>query len=122
MKKPTDAELRILRVLWECGPSTVREVHEHLGSEGSYTTILKLLQIMSEKGLVKRDQSTRTHIYSVARAATETKKHLVRDLLEKAFSGSAKEMVMQALSAKRTSAGELAEIRKMIEEMERKNV
>jgi predicted transcriptional regulator len=118
--RPTDAELRILQVLWARGASTVREVQEELGAETGYTTILKLLQIMTEKGLTSRDESQKTHVYRAKQPAQDTRKQLVRDLLERAFSGSAKEMVMQALSAKSSSREELAEIRKMIEEMERK--
>jgi BlaI family penicillinase repressor len=118
--RPTDAELRILQALWARGPSTVRQVNEELGSDAGYTTTLKLLQIMTEKGLTRRDESEKTHVYCARRPATETRKQLIRDLLDRAFGGSASEMVLQALSAKSSSREELAEIRKMIEEMERK--
>lgn len=119
LPRPTDAELSILRALWRLGPSTVRQVHEALGEETGYTTILKLMQIMAEKGLVTRDESERTHVYHARVPEEETQKQLVSDLLERAFSGSAKNLVMQALSAKRASARELTEIRKMLDEMER---
>ncbi len=120
-RRPTDAELAILRVLWDRGPSTVREVHEALGEARSvgYTTTLKLLQIMAEKGLVVRDESTRSHVYEARHPADETRGQLVRDILERVFGGSAPQLVMQALSAKRVSPEELAEIRKLLDELER---
>jgi predicted transcriptional regulator len=117
---PTDGELAILRVLWERGPSTVRQVHELVAREGAYTTTLKLLQIMAEKGLVARDESERTHVYAAAQPAQATQRQIVKDLLDKAFAGSAADLVLQALSAKRASAEELAEIRRMIEAFEEK--
>jgi len=115
--KPTHAELAILRVLWHRGPRTVRQVQEGLvhGSEVGYTTILKLLQIMTEKGLVARDETTRTHIYSAAASETTTQKHLVSDLLERAFGGSALGLVQQALAAKRLTPQELEQIRAWID-------
>ena len=115
--RPTDAELAILRVLWDRGPSTVRQVHDVLGRERptAYTTALKLLQIMTEKGLVRRDESDRTHIYQARLTEEQTQRQLVRDLLERAFGGSASKLVMQALAAKRASAEELGEIRKLID-------
>ncbi len=116
--RPTDAELAILRVLWERGPSTVRQVHEVLVSrEGptAYTTALKLLQIMTEKGLVRRDESDRTHVYHPRLTEEQTQRQLVRDLLERAFGGSASKLVMQALNAKRATPQELGEIRRLIE-------
>src|SRR3954469_25516964 len=97
-KKPTDAELAILRVLWSRGPSTVREVAREMRRESAYTTILKLLQIMIEKGLVVRDESPRTHVYEAAWTETQTQRHLVTDLLDRAFEGSASKLVMQALA------------------------
>lgn len=118
LPRPTDGELAILRVLWNRGPSTVREVHEGLGEETGYTTVLKLMQIMTDKGLVTRDESARTHIYKARLPQEETQKQLVADLLDRAFSGSAKNLVLRALSAKKSSAQELAEIRKLIDEME----
>lgn len=119
MKKPTAAELEILQALWRNGPSTVREVHEHLNPNTGYTTVLKLMQIMREKGLLTRDTAERSHIYSPAIPEEQTKNGLVRDLLEKAFRGSAKDLILQALSAKRASKEELAEIRQMIDRLEK---
>src|SRR5688572_14830447 len=119
--RPTDAELAILRVLWQLGPSTVRQVHEVLISRDrptAYTTALKLLQIMTEKGLVRRDETDRTHIYSTRLTEEQTQRQLVRDLLERAFGGSSTKLVMQALAAKRASSEELSEIRKLIDERE----
>ena len=116
--KPTDAELAILRVLWERGPSTVRQVHEILVARvgpTAYTTALKLLQIMTEKGLVRRDDTDRTHIYAPRLSEEQTQRQLVRDLLERAFGGSASKLVMQALHARRATQEELSEIRKLIE-------
>ena len=115
-RKPTDAELAILRVLWAHGPSTVREVAREMGRESAYTTILKLLQIMTEKGLVRRDESPRTHVYEAALTEGDTQQQLVTDLLEKVFDGSASKLVMQALAAKKTSRKELAEIRKLLDQ------
>jgi BlaI family transcriptional regulator, penicillinase repressor len=115
-KKPTDAELAILRVLWARGPSTVREVAREMGREGAYTTILKLLQIMTEKRLVCRDESPRTHVYEAAWTEGETQQQLVTDLLDRVFDGSASRLVMQALSSKKTSRKELAEIRKLLDQ------
>jgi predicted transcriptional regulator len=115
--RPTDAELAILRVLWERGPSTVRQVHESLSPERptAYTTALKMLQIMTEKGLVRRDESDRTHIYQARLTEDQTQRQLVRDLLDRAFGGSASKLVMQALATRRASAEELSEIRKLID-------
>lgn len=114
-RKPTDAELAILRVLWTRGPSTVREVAEEMGREGAYTTILKLMQIMTDKGLVKRDDSTRTHVYKATSSEAQTQKQLVTDLLDKVFAGSAAKLVLQALDTGKTSPEELAEIRKLLD-------
>jgi predicted transcriptional regulator len=116
--RPTDAELAILRILWERGPSTVRQVHEVLGLErqGAYTTALKLLQIMTEKGLVERDERDRTHIYRARLGEEQTQRQLVRDLVDRAFGGSAMKLVLQALASKRASAEELRDIRKAIDE------
>ena len=115
-KRPTDAELAILGVLWSRGPSTVREVATVMGRERSYTTILKLLQIMTEKQLVRRNESTRSHVYDAARSEHDTQRHLVTDLADRAFGGSAAKLVMQALATKRTTRKELAEIRKLLDE------
>ena len=116
--KPTDTELTILRVLWERGPSTVRQVHEALSDRKptAYTTTLKLLQIMTEKGLVKRDETDRSHVYQSRLNEEQTQRQLVRDLLERAFGGSSMKLVMQALSTRRASPAELAEIRKLLDE------
>jgi len=116
--KPTDAELAILRILWERGPSTVRQVHEQLARDrqAAYTTALKLLQIMTEKGLVERDERERTHVYRARLSEDQTQRQLVRDLLDRAFGGSAGKLVMQALATRRASADELREIRKVIDE------
>ena len=113
-RKPTDAELAILAVLWSRGPSTVRQIAEHMGREAGYTTILKLLQIMTEKGLVVRDEAARTHIYAAAYSQDQTQKQLVTDLLERAFDGSAAKLVLQALAGRKTSPEELAEIKKLL--------
>jgi BlaI family transcriptional regulator, penicillinase repressor len=121
LPRPTDAELAILRVLWRLGPSTVRQVQETLNQEREtgYTTVLKLMQIMTEKGLVKRDETDRSHVYQARLKEEQTQRQLVDDLLERAFGGSARQLVMQALSGKRTSAKELAQIRKLLDELER---
>jgi predicted transcriptional regulator len=116
-KKPTDAELAILRVLWARGPSTVRQIAEVMaegGRETGYTTVLKLLQIMTEKGIVVRDESARTHIYAPASTQDQTQRQMVTDLLDRVFDGSAAQLVMQALAAKKTTPEELAEIRKLL--------
>ena len=115
--RPTDAELAILRILWDRGPSTVRQVHDILANErqAAYTTALKLLQIMTEKGLVERDERDRTHIYRARLSEETTQRQLVRDLLDRAFGGSSTKLVMQALATKRASAEELRDIRKAID-------
>ena len=115
--RPTDAELAILRILWERGASTVRQVHDALSRErqAAYTTALKMLQIMTEKGLVRRDDSDRTHIYQSRLTEEQTQRQLVRDLVDRAFGGSASKLVMQALSSRRATPEELGEIRKLIE-------
>ena len=117
LPRPTDAELAILRILWERGPSTVRQVHEQLARDrqAAYTTALKLLQIMTEKGLVERDERERTHVYKAKLSEDQTQRQLVRDLLDRAFGGSASKLVMQALATRRASADELREIRKVID-------
>ena len=117
---PTDGELAILRVLWDRGPCTVRQVHDALRQETAtgYTTTLKLLQIMTEKGLVVRDESQRSHVYEPSNSQDRTQRQLVRDLLDRAFGGSTQKLVMHALSAKKASADELAQIRELLEELE----
>ena len=121
LPRPTDAELEILKVLWRRGPSTVREVFDSLSEskQTGYTTVLKFMQIMAEKGLVRRDETERAHRYEAALAEEETQRQLVGDLLRRAFDGSAKRLVMQALSAERASAGELDEIRSLLDRLER---
>src|SRR5215813_12302017 len=114
-RKPTDAELGILRVLWTRGPSTVREVAESMGRTAGYTTVLKLLQIMTEKRLVVRDESARTHVYEAAYSEDQTQRHLVSDLMERVFDGSAAKLVIQALASGKASREELDEIRKLID-------
>ena len=119
---PTDKELAILAILWNNGPSTVRQVNGEMNKEQKtgYTTTLKLMQIMTEKGLVIRDDSKFQHIYRPAVSEEKTQKQLIGNLLERAFSGSAEKLVMRALSAKKVSARQLAKIRKMLDEMEGK--
>ena len=118
-KTPTDTELAILRVLWELGPSTVRQVYERLDREGSvgYTTVLKMLQIMTVKGLVDRDETSRAHVYEARESRDRTQGRLVSDLLERAFDGSASKLVLRALSAQPASPAEIAEIRRMLDEI-----
>jgi len=118
--RPTDAELAILRVLWERGPSTVRDVHGALSRsrDAGYTSVLKVMQIMLDKGLVARDEAKRSHVYRAAVPREHTQRQIVGDLLERVFGGSARGLVLQALSAKRASAKELAEIRKLLDEFE----
>src|SRR5579872_4640999 len=116
--RPTDAELEILRVLWEQGPSTVRQVHDVITRtrEAGYTTILKQLQAMWEKRLVTRNESQRSHVYQARFAEETTQKRLVQDLLTRAFGGSIEKLVLQALSAKPASPAELDEIRRLLDE------
>jgi len=119
---PTDRELAILSVLWERGPSTVRDVHEglHQDVETGYTTTLKLMQIMVEKGSLVRENDDRRHIYRPALSEERTQKQLVQDLLDRVFAGSAEKLVMRALSARKVSPTELKRIREMLREMEGK--
>jgi predicted transcriptional regulator len=124
LPRPTDAELEILRVLWQRGPSTVREVQETLSGvkPTGYTTVLKMLQIMTEKGLVRRDEMQRAHVYEARLAQEQTQQQLVSDLLERVFDGSASNLVMHALETnknKRTSSDELSKIRRLLDEFER---
>jgi BlaI family penicillinase repressor len=116
--KPTTGELEILSVIWRRGPSTVRQVHSELGERTGYTSVLKLMQIMAEKGLLQRDRRLRTHVYRPAPASAEsrTQRRLVGELIDKAFGGSAHKLIVAALSAKKASQEELEEIRKLIEE------
>lgn len=121
LPRPTSAELEILAVLWSRGASTVREVHEIIAARRptQYTTILKLLQIMAEKGLALRNEESRAHLYQASRPMEWTQRQLAADLLQRAFGGSAKRLVMGALAARKTSRKELAEIRKLLDEYER---
>jgi BlaI family transcriptional regulator, penicillinase repressor len=114
-KKPTNAEIAILRVLWSRGPSTVREVVQEMGCEAAYTTVLKLMQNMTDKRLVRRDETSRTHVYAAADPEEQMQRRLVGDMVEKVFNGSAAKLIMQALAAAKTSPQELAEIRKLLD-------
>src|SRR5271157_776355 len=118
LPRPTDAELEILTVLWSLGPSTVRSVHETVTRRkpAQYTTVLKTLQIMAEKGLVRRDEKQRAHIYSASRPREWTQRQLAGDLLQRAFAGSAKSLLMGALSARKASREELAGLRRLLDE------
>ncbi len=119
--RPTDAELEILTVLWSLGAATVRDVHEILNKRKAtqYTTVLKTLQIMAEKGLVRRNEKQRAHVYEPKKSREWTQKQIAGDLLQRAFGGSARSLMMGALSAKKASRDELAEIRKLIDEYEK---
>jgi len=118
LQKPTASELEILRVLWARGPSTVREVHEALSEQKSlgYTTVLKLLQIMTAKGTVRRNEEQRAHVYEACQPATETKRQLVGDVLQRVFEGSASELMIHALEGRRTSKKELEELRRLLDD------
>ncbi len=119
LPRPTQGELEILGVLWRRGPSTVRDVHEELKARRvGYTTVLKLLQIMADKGLVDRDEAQRAHVYRARLERDQAERQLVGDLLEKAFEGSASRLVMRALSTRRASPEEIERIRKILDEME----
>ena len=117
-KQPTEAELAILQALWRRGkPSTVRDVHGELGGRTGYTSVLKLMQIMTDKGLLLRDERERTHVYRPAQPESQTQRKLAADLINKAFGGSARKLIVAALSSKRASAAELEEIRKLLDGM-----
>ena len=122
LPRPTDAELAILRVLWTRGASNVREVLDAVNARRAeplgYTTVLKFLQIMTEKRLVVREDKDRAHLFEAAVPQGETKRHLVRDLMERLFDGSARELVLEALGARKVSAQELREIRKLLDDFE----
>jgi BlaI family penicillinase repressor len=120
-QKPTAAELQILQVLWERGPSTVREVQEALQAEKAlgYTTVLKLMQIMTTKGLVRRNEDQRAHVYEAQQPAEKTKRQLAADMLERVFDGSARELMLHALAAQRSSRQEIEELRSLLDEHER---
>jgi BlaI family penicillinase repressor len=119
--RPTDGELEILRVLWDRGPSTVRGVFDVLSKSKplGYTTVLKLMQIMADKGLVRRNEDQRAHIYEASAPQGETQQRMVGEMLDRVFGGSAMELVMQALATRKASPQELAQIRQMLDEVER---
>src|SRR5271155_2176936 len=122
-QRPTASELEILQVLWTRGPSTVREVHDILSEkrEIGYTSVLKLMQIMTEKGSVRRNETQRAHVYEVGQPAEKTKRGLAADVLQRVFAGSASELMMHALAGHRASKAEIAELRRLINEHERKH-
>ena len=122
-KVPTATELAILQVLWQHGPMTVRDVHEHLAAKESlgYTSVLKMLQVMHKKGLVKRNDQQRSHVYRPAKPAEQTQKGLVRNLVDSAFAGSASDLVVRALSSKKLSRDEVEKIRALIDEKAKEN-
>ena len=121
LPRPTDSELEILRVLWQRGTSTVREVHQEINKARptGYTTVLKMLQIMTAKGLVQRNQEQRAHVYEARLAQGETQRQLLGDLIDRAFDGSAKQLMMHVLSDKKASQADLSEIRQLLNEFER---
>jgi len=116
---PTGAELDILAALWRIGPASVREVHEHLGKDSGYTTTLKQMQLMTEKGLLSRNERYRTHVYEAAVPKEQTQHQIAADVLKRAFEGSAKSLVLGALTAQPASEEDLEEIRKMLDEFEK---
>jgi predicted transcriptional regulator len=122
LPKPTASELEILRVLWERGPSTVRKVHEALSEKKpvGYTTVLKLLQIMTSKGTVRRNEDQRAHVYEACLPAEKTKRQLAADVLQRVFEGSASELMMHALEGRKTSHKEIEQLRRILDEQERK--
>ena len=119
-QKPTASELEILHVWWRRGPSTVRDVLEHLNQKKDmgYTGVLKLLQIMTAKGLVRRDESQRAHVYEAFRPAEQTKRQLAMDMLQRVFEGSASQLMMHALAGRRTSSEEIEELRRILDAYE----
>jgi predicted transcriptional regulator len=121
LPRPTDAELGVLRVLWELGPSSVRQVVRAMNEvrETGYTTVLKLLQIMYDKGLVERDENERPQIYRPRLTREQTQRQLLADLMERAFEGSAKQLVLQALATRRATRAELAEVERLLDEIEK---
>jgi len=121
IRRPTVAELRILQVLWDRGPSTVREVYRILnsGRNVGYTTVLKLMQIMTDKSLVERDENCRPQLYRPRLPREQTERELIKDLVDRVFGGSARRLVMRALGEKKASPSELAQIEKLLNKMER---
>jgi predicted transcriptional regulator len=120
--KPTASELEILQVLWERGPSTVREVHEALSAKKpiGYTSVLKLMQIMTTKGTVRRNEEQRAHVYEAVQPAEKTKRQLAMDVLQRVFDGSASDLMMHALAGRKASKEEIEEMRRLLSEYERK--
>jgi len=114
--KPTASELQILGVLWRRGPSTVRQIHEEFGGRTGYTTILKLMQIMANKGILTRETSGRSHVYRPTHAEAHTQRRLVADLMTRAFGGSARKLIAAALSSRRATPAELEEIQRLLDE------
>jgi len=119
LQLPTEAELEILNILWALGPSTVRAVHEASSKDTGYTTVLKQMQVMAEKGLLDRSEQSRSHVYAPRIAKGQTQQRLARNLVQRAFDGSAKNLVLGALSAQKVSPAELKEIRQMLDEFEK---
>jgi BlaI family penicillinase repressor len=121
--KPTDSELEILNVLWQKGPSTVREIHEVLekNKDAGYTTTLKLMQIMHEKKLVKRDVTNKSHVYEAAVLQEQTQGQIIKRMVDNVFNGSTMQLVMQALGSHKADAKELQQIKEYLKEMEEKN-
>jgi BlaI family transcriptional regulator, penicillinase repressor len=119
---PTEAELEILNILWAAGPSTVRDVHDQISKAVGYTTVLKQMQLMVEKGLLSRTEQFRSHVYAARVAKDQTQRGLARNLLQRAFDGSAHDLVLGALSAKKVSAKELADIRKLLDDYEKESL
>jgi predicted transcriptional regulator len=123
--RPTDGELEILGILWHSGPSTVREIHARLSKtkDTGYTTVLKLMQIMTDKGLLLRENhpSANSHLYRPAHQQSQTQRQLIRDLLDRAFGGSTRSLILHALSSKKASKQELTEIRNLLDEIESKS-
>jgi BlaI family penicillinase repressor len=117
---PTEAELEILNILWAAGPSTVRDVHTQSNKETGYTTVLKQMQVMVEKGLLGRSEKFRSHVYEPRIAKQQTQQRLTRNLVQRAFDGSAKNLVLGALSSEKVSVSELAEIRQMLDRFEKR--
>jgi BlaI family transcriptional regulator, penicillinase repressor len=120
--KPTASELEILQVLWERGPSTVREVHEALSAKRpmGYTSVLKLMQIMTTKGTLRRNEEQRAHVYEAVEPAEKTKRQLALDVLQRVFEGSASDLMMHALAGRKASKEEIEEMRRLLSEYERK--
>lgn len=116
---PTGAELDILNALWRLGPSTVREVHQALNTESGYTTTLKQMQVMTEKGLLQRNERFRSHVYEARVSKDQTQQQIAGDLLSRAFEGSARNLMLGALRAQPASEAELAEIRALLAEFEK---